>query len=132
MSETRLPELHTPEARKAVAELVLDLFERWGLEDATRSELLGVSDLAPYRAGKPLPDQADVLARAGHLLAVDRLLQERYPDDARTRDHWPAVPSPAFSGLVPLALMLQGLDGIKQVHDVLSAPDAPDLRLPRE
>lgn len=132
MSETYLPDLHTPEARQAVAELVLDLFERWALEDETQSELLGVPDLAPYRAGAPLPDEADVLARAGHLLAVDRLLEQRYPDDARTRDRWPAVPSPVFSGLVPLALMLQGLDGIKQVHDVLAAPDAPDLRLPLE
>lgn len=128
MSETFLPELHTREARHAVAELVLALFERWGLQEQTQGELLGVADIAPYRSGAPLPDAPEVLERAGYLLALDRAVQRRYRSEPLMREGWVAVPSAQLEGAVPLALMLQGLDGLKRVHDELLAEERPAPR----
>ena len=74
MSETWLPYLQTAEARRAVAETLLVTFQRWGLDDVRQAELLGLPDIRPLQSGQPLPDTAETLERAGHLLAIDREL----------------------------------------------------------
>lgn len=119
MTETFLPELHTAEARKAVAETLLALFQRWGLHEAKQAELLAVDDISPLRRGDPLPERPETLERAGLILAIDRALQRLYPDDSLLRDGWVVFPNSAFGGLSPLTVMLGGLDGLHRVRRVL-------------
>jgi hypothetical protein len=121
MTETFLPQLHTSEARLAVAEVLLALFDRWGLAKAKQAELLGLPDTALLRAGQPLPDAAEVLERAGLLLAIDRALRRLYPDDRVLCDDWVAFPNSELGGLSPLAVMSSGLEGIRTVRTLLES-----------
>lgn len=121
MSATFLPELHTPEARKAVAELLLSLFRRWGLSEVKQAELLAIDNIAGLQGGEPLPDRYETLERAGLILAVDRSLQGLYPNDRVLRDDWVVFPNTAFDGRSPLSMMLAGLEGIRRVHALLQA-----------
>lgn len=119
MSDTFLPELHTPEARQAVAEMLLSLFQRWGLHETKQAELLAIDDIAPLQRGEPLPDRYDTLERAGLIMAIDRSLQRLFPDDRVLRDDWVVFPNMAFDGASPLTVMLGGLEGIRRVWRLL-------------
>ena len=119
MSETWLPLLQTAEARRAVAEALLMIFERWGLDEDQQAELLGLPDIRPLQSGQALPDTARTLERAGHLLAIDRELHRLYPDDQAMADGWVIYHHSALDWSSPLAVMLTGLDGIKKVRALL-------------
>lgn len=116
MPETLVPEMRSKEAREALAEAVTATLERWGLPQAKQAVLLGLPDMASVRKGKPLPDESDVLARTGHLLAIDRALKQIYGADAAQRDVWLMYSYSELGGQSPLALMLVGLEGIKRVR----------------
>lgn len=118
MTETLLPQLETPEARRAVAEAVLALLQRWGLHEAKQAELLGVRDIAMVVEGGLPPGDDLMLERAGHLLAIGRILTRLYADEVAA-DWWVTSPCDAFGGFAPITLMVQGLDGIKRVRAYL-------------
>lgn len=116
MPETFVPEMTSREAREALAAVVIATLDRWGLPQAKQAALLGLPDIASLRDGRPLPAEFDVLARAGHLLAIDRALQELYGANAVQRDVWLMYSYSELGGQSPLALMLTGLEGIKAVR----------------
>ncbi|HJW82289.1 MAG TPA: antitoxin Xre-like helix-turn-helix domain-containing protein [Acidiferrobacterales bacterium] len=76
MPKTLVPGLTSKEARTALAAALLTAFDRWGLPPDKQATLLGVPDIAALRRGEPLPTDANVLARAGHLLAIDQALKK--------------------------------------------------------
>jgi hypothetical protein len=119
MSDTFLPELHSPEARQAVAELLLALFRRWALAEDKQAELLALDGIGPLLRGEPLPDRYETLERAGLIMAIDRSLQRQFADDRVLCDDWVVFPNAAFDGRSPLAVMLEGLDGIRRVWRLL-------------
>ncbi|WP_303905909.1 antitoxin Xre/MbcA/ParS toxin-binding domain-containing protein [Thiohalomonas denitrificans] len=122
MARTFLPELQSEESRRAVAEASVALLDRWGLDEGQEKLLLGIDAIRPYREGEPLPDNLDVLARAGQLLAIDRALKKRYADDPMMRDNWVKFPNPALGDFTPLLVMLGGPDGLVRVRDVAESP----------
>jgi hypothetical protein len=124
MHDTFLPELHTPEARKAVAELLLAVFQRWALHEVKQAELLGMDDIAALQRGEPLPELYDTLERAGLILAIDRSLGRLYAGDRVLRDGWVTFPNSALGGLTPLTVMLGGLDGIRRIRHLLQTGQA--------
>ena len=124
MVETLVPELTSSEARAALAVALLTALERWGVPSDKHAVLLGVPDIAALRRGAPLPADADVLARAGHLLAIDRALQRHYGKRAVLRDTWLLVPYPELGGQSALALMLTGIDGIQRMRKLVEAAHA--------
>lgn len=84
-------------------------------------KLLGLEDIVPLRAGKPLPDVQDILERVGQILAIDRALQRLYPDGRLPCDDWVAFPNLELGGLSPLAVMSNGLAGIETVRALLES-----------
>jgi hypothetical protein len=126
MPETLVPELTSNEARAALAAALLVAFDRWGVPPDKQAVLLGVPDIAALRRGEPLPKNADVLARAGHLLAIDRALKKYYGERAVLRDAWLLFPYAELGGQSALALMLTGIDGIRRVRKLIEAKHADE------
>ena len=118
MAETFLPELHSVDGRRAVAEVTVALLDRWDLDEGQEKILLGTEEVAPYREGEPLPDNPDVLTRAGQLVAIDRALRKRFPNDPMMRDNWVKFPNPALGDFTPLLVMFGGTDGLERVRKV--------------
>lgn len=121
MRETLVPKLRSEEARAALTAALCAAFNRWGLPPDKQAALLGVPDNGALRRGEPLPEDDDVLARAGHLLAIDRALASHYGERAILRDSWLLFPFPQLGGQSALALMLTGIDGIKRVRKLIEA-----------
>lgn len=124
MPKTLVPGLTSKEARAALAAALFTAFDRWGLPPDKQAALLGVRDIFSLRRGEPLPADANVLARAGHLLAIDRALKKHYGDRAILRDTWLLFPYPELGGQSALALMLAGIDGIQRVRELIEAQHA--------
>lgn len=121
MTRTLLPELHEPGTRLALAGAVLGVLDEWGIHPAKQAELLGLTDIGPLRQGHPLPDDADVLERVGHLLAIERALKRLYPDDPASRHASLMLPVAELGGQPPLLMMLHGMDGIRRVRALLES-----------
>jgi hypothetical protein len=113
---TLLPEIHGPEARHALAEVLVAQFDRWDVHAVNQAALLALPDKTALQPGEPLPDDAVVMERAGHLLAIDRALLKRYPYQPERRDHWITHPNAKLDGKTPLELMLEG--GVPAIREV--------------
>ena len=125
MPMTLVPELETPEARKALAEGVMALLFRWGLEDRDQLVLLGLSnpdDLERYRQGEPLPESKELLERVGHLFAIDRTFQKSFRSVPGFRDWWMRTAAPGLGYHSPLEVVRRrGLEGLRSVRQYLEA-----------
>jgi hypothetical protein len=120
MRETLLPQLQDPEARRAVSEVLIALFDRWQLHELNQAQLLGLDNISSLRRDKILPDTPAVLERVGHLLAIDRALLKQYPYRSGYRDRWVTIPSDSFNGESPLQIMLtRGIEGIREIQEHL-------------
>jgi hypothetical protein len=126
MTRTLLPEIHTPETLAALADAVLAVLGDWGVAPAKQVELLGLA--APQIPGQPLPDDPGVLERAGHLLAIERALKKRYPDDPAARHAWLMLPENGLGAQPPLRVMLDGLEGIRRARSLLETGAAAPAR----
>lgn len=118
--ETRVPHLKEEHARKALAEAVTALFDRWQLTEADQLTLLGLTDpedLVRYREGMPLQDDPDLLERVGHLLAIYRALQEIYGRDPILCDRWMLAKDFLLGNRSPLEVVRkEGLEGLKAIR----------------
>jgi hypothetical protein len=122
MPKTFVGELRDFESRRALAEAVTALLDRWNLAAADRSSLLGLDQEAALRPGEALPEDPAVLQRTGHLLAIGRALRRVYPYLPTLRDGWVATPEPALAGKTPLAVMLaEGIEGIQAVRELIES-----------
>ncbi len=121
MRKTFVPELRDPEARKALVEAVAALLDRWQLGDDDRVVLLGLSnrvELAGYLQGEREAADPDLLARIGHLLAIDRALRKKYPYRPGRRDQWIKTPDPGLANRSPLAVVRAlGMEGLHAIRD---------------
>jgi hypothetical protein len=120
MPKTLVGELRDLASRRALAEAVTALLDRWNLAAGDRSSLLGLDPWAGLRPGEALPEDPAVLQRAGHLLAIDRALRRVYPYQPTLRDRWVATPEAVLGGRPPLAVMLDGGNaGIQAVRELI-------------
>lgn len=119
MAETYLSGLHSVEARRALAEVLLVLFRHWGIHELNQAELLGMEEVKSLWEGAALPNRMNVLERAGMLLAIDRMLREQFAEDLLMRDKWVEFPNVALGGSSPLQRMLDGIEGIREVYELL-------------
>jgi hypothetical protein len=118
-------DLHARASRERLARLLVALFDRWALSAVDQAMLLGLSPqsrstLARYRRGEPLADNADLLARAGHLLGIHKALRLLFPHDRDLAYRWVSAPNRRFGGAAPLDIMKQyGYEGILAVRRYL-------------
>ena len=118
MSKSLLPELQDPEARIAVAEALLALFERWRLHEVNQAQLLGLKSVKGLKQ-KIVQAETETMERAGHLLAIDRALRQRTAGQVEREQNWIIIPNDYLSGLTPLSIMLEdGLKGIMSIRDM--------------
>ena len=118
------PDLHSSDSRKRLARMIMRLFAHWQISTAEQARLLGLSPscrttLSRYRAGNPLADNMDLLARVGHLLAIHKSLRILFPYDRDLAYAWVSQPSSRFEGQRPLDLMTQGYEGLLAVRRYL-------------
>jgi hypothetical protein len=117
MQKTWLPEVKDEETRRALAVAVLALFASWQLHEVNQAALLGMRDVSCLRAGEPLPEDAAVLERAGHLLAIGRALRKAFPNQLSRRTQWVSSPHEKLFGATPLQYMLAGdVETISQIR----------------
>jgi hypothetical protein len=104
--------------------MVVLLLDHWHLPPNDQAVLLGLSPqsrstIARYRRGEPLADNADLLARAGHLLGIHKALRILFPHDRDLAYRWVAAPN-ARLGATPLEIMKRhGYEGILAVRRYL-------------
>lgn len=112
-------------SREKLARLVIAMFDRWKLPVTDQTVLLGLSPdsrstIARYRRGEPLADNADLIARVGHLLGIHKALRIMFPHDPDLAYRWVNTPNRRFDGRVPLEIMRQyGFEGILAVRRYL-------------
>ncbi|MGH8667672.1 MAG: MbcA/ParS/Xre antitoxin family protein [Burkholderiales bacterium] len=118
-------DLHSRDSRERLARMLVELFGHWAVPAPDQAELLGLSTqsrstLARYRRGEPLADNADLLARAGHLLGIHKALRLLFPHDRDLAYRWVRAPNRRFGGATPLELMKRhGYEGILAVRRYL-------------
>jgi hypothetical protein len=117
-------DLRSRQSRERLAHLVVTLLDHWQLAPNDQALLLGLSaqsrsTVARYRRGEPLADNADLLARAGHLLGIHKALRILFPHDLELAYRWITAPNARF-GTTPLELMKRhGYEGILAVRRYL-------------
>ena len=117
-------DLHARANRERLAKMVVSLLDHWHLPPNDQAVLLGLSPqsrstIARYRRGEPLADNADLLARAGHLLGIHKALRILFPHDRDLAYRWVAAPN-ARLGATPLEIMKRhGYEGILAVRRYL-------------
>lgn len=118
-------DLHDRASRERLARLIAALFDHWGISPADQALLLGLSaqsrsTVARYRRGEPLADNADLLARAGHLLGIHKALRIIFPHDRDLAYGWVTTPNRRFGGIPPLEVMRRhGFEGVLAVRRYL-------------
>ncbi len=118
-------DLRSRDSRERLARLLVELFAHWELSATDQAALLGLSaqsrsTVARYRRGEPLADNADLLARAGHLLGIHKALRILFPHDRDLAYRWVSAPNRRFGGATPLEVMKRyGYEGILAVRRYL-------------
>ena len=110
--------------RETLARMVSTLLDHWALGPADQAMLLGLSahsrsTVARYRRGEPLADNADLLARASHLLGIHKSLRILFPHDRDLAYRWVTTPSRRFGDRAPLEVMRRGFEGLLAVRRYL-------------
>ena len=112
-------------SRERLARMAVALLDHWRLPPAEQAALLGLSPqsrstVARYRRGEPLADNADLLARVGHLLAIHKALRIAFPHDLDLAYRWVSTPNRRFNGAAPFELMKRhGFEGILAIRRYL-------------
>jgi transcriptional regulator with XRE-family HTH domain len=104
--------------------MVVALLDHWKLPLNDQAALLGLSaqsrsTIARYRRGEPFGDNADLLARAGHLLGIHKALRIMFPHDRDLAYRWVSAPNRRFGSRAPLEIMKQGFEGLLAVRRYL-------------
>ncbi len=112
----------TEDDRRNLAGVLMDMFEQWGLSSENQLALMGYPkgtagrELRRLRQGSPFPQDADQLHRAEQLLAIQDCLRTAYPRSGSMAEYWLNQPNRHFKKRSPLAVMLDGVDGLREVR----------------
>jgi hypothetical protein len=125
--ELAAPAVPTRERRTVLAGAISKLFDRWGLNNADRLVLLGLSAenraaLQRYAQGEPLAANRDLMDRAGHLLGIHKSLKLLYPRNDELVRGWMSSRNAKFAGHTPVEVVRRfGLPGLAMVRGILDA-----------
>lgn len=111
--------------RRAIARMLMQLFEHWQLETVEQLDSLGLSTnnrgaLTRYRNGAPLSKNRDLLDRADHLFGIHKSLRLLFPYDRNLAYAWMKTRNKAFDNLSPIEVIcLHGFAGLLKVRTYL-------------
>ena len=111
--------------RRALAKMVMALFDHWQLSTEDQTALLGLAAhnraaLANYRNGKPIGTSRDQYERVGYLLAIHKRLRVLFPQNRDLAYAWMSNRNAAFDHLTPVEVVRQwGFAGLLMVHHYL-------------
>lgn len=115
-----------PNKLGALTQMVMQLFDHWGLTYKQRAELLGLSTqtnstIAGYiHGGRNLSLKKDMQDRVGHLLAIHKCLRTLFPFNKELAYSWPKTPNRYFDGKTPLDVMIEErILGLMKVREYL-------------
>lgn len=111
--------------RGALAKMVMQLVEHWGLGTEDQAALLGIAAnnraaLARYRKGEPIGASRDQFERVGHLLAIHKNLRLLFPQNRELAYSWMRTRNAAFDNLTPVDVVKEwGFAGLLMVRGYL-------------
>lgn len=124
MTEAASPSVSVDE-RSALARMVAQAFENWGLDTDESLAILGLGPqdtdpLCSYRQGEPLADNRELLERAGHVLGIHKDLRLLFPHDREKAYCWMKTHNRAFDGCTPAEVVSrEGVQGLLRVRGYL-------------
>jgi hypothetical protein len=107
--------------RKAIASMLMKLFDHWNLTTEEQLDVLGFSPtnravLTRYRKGEALSGSRDTMERAGHLLGVHKNLRLLFPHNRDLAYAWMKSRNRAFDNLTPTEVIRKfGFAGLLMV-----------------
>ncbi len=107
--------------RKAIAGMLMKLFDHWKLSTEEQLDVLGFSPtnravLTKYRRGEPISGSRDTLERAGHLLGIHKNLRLLFPHNRDLAYAWMKTRNRAFDNLTPTEVIRKfGFAGLLMV-----------------
>lgn len=107
--------------RKAIAGMLMKLFDHWKLSTEEQLDALGFSVtnravLARYRRGEPMAASRDTLERAGHLLGIHKNLRLLFPHNRELAYAWMKTRNLAFQNRPPIDVIREfGFAGLLMV-----------------
>lgn len=116
---------YSKDERASLAKMSVRLLELWRLDRRQQAIMLGLSPrtrstLLKYAQGTPLPDQRDMLDRAGHLMGILKSLEILFPENPELIKAWATTPDKALGGLTPYQLVeKEGLTGLRDLRAYL-------------
>lgn len=111
-----------PEKRKDLIHSIFKILNDWKLDNDIQVVLLGLDvntksrELTKIKNGKSFPDEQDFMLRAVEILSISKALILAFPGNQTMADLWITTPSYKFNDCAPVEIMIQGLDGLKEVH----------------
>lgn len=118
-------DLHSREARVRLAQMVMRIFDLWGLSISEQAKLLGLSEngrttIARYRRGSPLADYDDLISRVGHLFGIFDSLNMLFPHNPELAHRWVKQRSSILHNRTALEIMQEeGYEGILAIRRYL-------------
>lgn len=114
---------HSPGNRAAETDALMRVMTEWGLDGEARAQLLDVSPslIEDFLDGKPMPDEPELLSRAGHLLAIYKALRQLHAGAPGLAHAWVRQPNPRFDRTPPLEIMRASLDGLLLIRRYLES-----------
>jgi len=107
--------------RKAIADMLMKLFDHWALTTEEQLDALGLSTanraaLSRYRRGGPIAQSRDALERAGHLLGIHKNLRLLFPRNRDLAYAWIKTRNKAFENRTPIEVIREfGFAGLLMV-----------------
>lgn len=111
--------------RRALATMVMNLFDHWNLSTEVQASLLGLglsnrAALNRYRKGDPVGTSRDQYERVGHLLAIHRSLRLLFPENRDLAYRWMSLRNRAFGSDTPVEVIREkGFAGLLMVRSYL-------------
>jgi hypothetical protein len=107
--------------RKAIAAMLMKLFDHWRLTTQEQLDVLGFSPsnralLARYRKGEAIAGTRDTMERASHLLGIHKNLRLLFPHNRDLAYSWMKTRNKAFDNRAPVEVICEyGFAGLLMV-----------------
>lgn len=122
----------SPIDKRALAKMVMTLFDHWNLPTTDRLALLGLSSgsrscLSRFRRGAAIGLRRDQYERVGHLLGIHKRLRLLFPQNRDIVYRWMTTHNRAFDDRTPVEVVREmGFCGLHWVRSYLERVDSYD------